>query len=302
MKAIHLTGYGDIDQLKLVEIPKPEPQPQELLIKITATSLNPVDWKLRQGVLQQYMPLELPAILGHDISGEVVALGSEVKDFQIGDRVLGFGNRTYAEFVTAPAASFTRLPDGYDPIEAAALPLVLLTGAQLIELGVQPKQGETILISGAVGAVGRTAVYVAKQHGAKVIAAVRERQSAEAASIQADQIVAVEDATALKALPEFDALADTVSGPVIEQLIPKLKRNGVLGSVLGKTPVGERTDVKVNIVSAVPDAHRLGQLAAAVHRGEFEIPIAKRFPLSEIRGAHALAEKGGLGGKVLIIP
>ena len=126
-----------------------------------------------------------------------------------------------------------RIPDGLDPIEAAALPLGLSTGSQVIELGVRPESGQVVLVTGALGGVGRTAVYVAKQHGARVIAGVRSSQKVDAENIGADSVIALDDSNEVDALPELDAIADMVGHDVIGQLLPHIRKNGVLASVVG---------------------------------------------------------------------
>ena len=179
------------------------------------------------------------------------------------------------------------------------MPLVLQTGAQLIELGVRPRSGERVLITGALGGVGRTAVHIAKKHGAYVIAGVRASQRAEAEKLGADEVVAVDED--LGDLKDLDAVADTVGRDVIDRLIPHIRKNGVLATVVGKPKSADGRDVQVHEVWSVPDPHRLEQLAQEIASGEFTIPIAKRFKLAEIRQAHELAEKGA-GGKVLLTP
>jgi NADPH:quinone reductase-like Zn-dependent oxidoreductase len=190
MKAVLLVAYGGVDQLNYTEAPDPKPNPGEVLVKVAGTSLNPIDWKLRTGHVKNLMPLQLPAILGRDVAGEVVALGAGVTKFKKGDKVLGLVNQSYAELLTAKAEDLALIPEGLDMDQAAVIPLVTLTGAQLIEKGVRPKAGETVLVTGALGGVGRTAVFIAKLHGAIVIAGVRKSQKPEAQLLGADRVVA----------------------------------------------------------------------------------------------------------------
>jgi NADPH:quinone reductase-like Zn-dependent oxidoreductase len=299
MKAVVLHKYGGADQLRYENAPDPEPAAGEVLVRVISTSVNPVDLKLRTGQYKSYMPLDLPAILGRDVAGEVTGIGEGVTKFQRGDKVMGIVNRGYADFLVVQAADLTKIPEGLKPADAGALPLVLETGAQLMELGVQPKSGETVLVTGALGSVGRTALYVAKQHGAKVIAGVRLKQKMDAASLGADQVVALDEETDLKTLPDLDAIADTVGGDTIARLLPKLKKSGRLASVLGKPPGTENIDVRPIVVK--PDPDRLFGLAKDVSEGKLKIPIACRMSLSDIREAHEVAEKG-VAGKILLTP
>lgn len=300
LKAVQLHAYGGVDQLVYEEVPDPIPGAGELLIKVAATSLNPVDWKLRSGQLKDAMPLDLPAILGRDVAGTVVALGSGTQGFQQGDRVMGLVNRAYAEFLVAKPEDLTRIPEGLDTEDAAALPLVLLTGSQLIEDGVQPKSGPTVLITGAIGSVGRSAVYVAKKHGMKVIAGVKASQRKDAETLGAERVLALDDAE-ISSLGQVDAIADTVGHDVIQKLMPHIRPNGVLATVVGAPAGSDGKGFRVQQVWAHPDSKRLHQLAEAIASGEFSIPIAKKMKLSQVRQAQTIAEAGGVA-KILLIP
>jgi len=301
MKAVRLDAYGGVDQLHYEEVSAPQPQPDEVLVKVIATSVNPIDWKIRSGEVKAYMPVKFPFILGRDVAGEITAVGGAVKEFKPGQKVMGFVISSYAEYLAAKASELSLIPEGLDPEIAGALPLVLMTGSQLVEKGVQPKSGDTVLITGAVGNVGRTAVYVAKQHGAKVIAGVRSNQKQEAARLAAERVVAIDQDQEISSLPELDGIGDTVGGETIAKLLPKLKKGGHLGSVLGKPPAAEKADVIVVAFAAEPNAARLRQLAEDVQKGLLVIPISRKFRLSEVQDAQAFAVKGA-GGKVILLP
>ena len=301
MKAVLLRGYGDVSQLSYEDVPEPLAAAGEVLVKTIAVSVNPIDWKLRRGDLKEMMPLEFPTILGRDLSGEVVDLGEEVKGLKVGERVFGLVNRSYAEYVVCKPVDLARTPENLDGIDAAALPLVLLTGSQVIEVGVRPRPGEIILITGAIGGVGRTAVHVAKQHGAHVIAGVRSSQRVEAEGLGADRVIALDDLKEIADLPELDAVADMVGHETIDRILPRIKKNGVLATVLGAPPSAEGRDLRVVTIWAQPDSVRLEELGREVARGVFSIPISKRVKLSQIREAQQLAEKGGIG-KILLTP
>jgi NADPH:quinone reductase-like Zn-dependent oxidoreductase len=279
----------------------PVPAAGEVLVKTIAVSINPIDWKLRRGDLRAMMPLELPAILGRDLSGEVVAIGEGVTSLKVGERVFGLVNRTYAEYVVCKSEDLAKIPVTLDAIDAAALPLVLLTGAQVIEKGVQPKPGEVILVTGAIGGVGRTAVHVARQHGAHVIAGVRKSQKAEAEGLGADRVIALDDLKELAALPELDAVADMVGHETIDQLLPHIRKDGVLATVLGPPASAKVRDLRIVPIWAQPDSARLEELGREVARGLFSIPIGKKLKLSQIREGQSLAEKGGIG-KIVLTP
>jgi NADPH:quinone reductase-like Zn-dependent oxidoreductase len=301
MKAVLLKGYGGVDQLSYEEVPDPKPTTGEVLVRVSGTSLNPIDWKIRAGLVRDRMPLQFPAILGRDVAGTVVGVGPGVTRLKTGDKVMGLVNHSYAELLTAKEEDLAIIPEGLAVDQAAVIPLVTLTGAQLIERGVKPKAGDRVLVTGAFGSVGRTAVYVAKIHGALVIAGVRKSQKAEAQLLEAERVVALDDDHDLAALTDLDAIADTVNGPTTEKLLAKLKKDGVLGTVLGKSAAAEKAGIRVAEVYSQADAKRLAELAEDVREGDLVIPIGKRFKLSEMLVAHAIAEKGAVG-KVLITP
>ncbi len=301
MKAVVLKGYGGVEQLSYSDVPDPKPNAGEVLVKVSGTSLNPVDWKIRAGYMKEIMPLQLPVILGRDVAGEVVALGAGVTRFKTGDKVLGMVNHSYAELLVAKADDLAKVPEELDMNQAAVIPVVALTGTQLIETGVKPKAGDVVLITGAVGAVGRTAVYIAKAHGAVVIAGVRSSQKQDAQLLRADKVIALDDDQEISGLEELDAIADTVNGPVLEKLLPRLKNEGVLATVLGKPSAAVKSGVRVAAVFSQPDAKRLAELAEDVRVGDLVIPIGARFKLNEIRSAHTAGEKG-VSGKILITP
>jgi NADPH:quinone reductase-like Zn-dependent oxidoreductase len=221
--------------------------------------------------------------------------------FKPDQKVMALANRTYAEFVAISSAALAEVPNGLDLEQAGALPLVTTTGAELME-HVAPSSGQTILVTGALANVGRTAVHVAIKRGAHVIAGVFERQRSQAEELGADRVIALDVDSEISALPEIDAIADTVNGEVIAKLIPKIKRGGTLGSVLGKPKAAEGKDIRVEAFSSQPNASLLVRLAEAVRKGELKIPVVRKLKLSEAADAQKLAEQGNVDGKIVLIP
>jgi NADPH:quinone reductase-like Zn-dependent oxidoreductase len=301
MKAIVLHQYGGPDKLKYEDVPDPVPAEGEILVRLAATSVNPVDYKMRSGAAAARFPVEFPGILGRDIAGVVRALGPGASGFAPGDKVIAFGSKTYAELAVVKATDVAHLPDGLDVVESAALPLVLLTGEQLISRGTKIQRGQTVLVSGAIGSVGRTAVFVAKKAGAKVIAGVRKSQLQQAAELHADEVIALDDEDALAKLGFLDAVADTVNHETAQKLIGKVKQGGVFASVVGPPANAKlHPTVRVEAVVCAPDAATLRVLAEDVAAGRFTIPISHMMPLREAAQAHELAERGA-GGKILLL-
>jgi len=154
MKAVLLHGYGGVDQLKYGDAAEPVPQAGEVLIKVISTSVNPVDYKIRVGMMKEHLQLTFPAVLGRDVAGEITSLGPGVTKFKVGEIVMGLVNHSYAEFLTAKVDDLTKIPPGLDSKDAGVLPLVTQTGAQLIEDGVKPKAGEVVLVTEQWGLLG----------------------------------------------------------------------------------------------------------------------------------------------------
>ena len=298
MRAVVLTGYGGVEKLELQEVSEPEAGPGAVKVRLAATSVNPIDWKLRSGAYRTQRELHFPAILGRDASGEVVATGPGASKFRIGARVLGLVNEAYAQYVVAPEGAWAELPESLNAIDAAALPLAALTGTQLIEEAVRPRPGEVVLVLGALGSVGRAAVFAARSRGAEVVAGVRGKQKELARALEVD-VVAIDDEAEVKRLPRVDAIADTLGGDAVQKLLGKVKPGGTVGSVLGEPSGARAKGLAVRAHLAHPDSGRLAALAESAAAGKLIIPIARRMPLAQVREAHTLAEKG-VGGKIIL--
>src|SRR3984957_1895150 len=192
MKAIVVHQYGGPEVLKFEDYPDPVPGSGEVLVRVAAASVNPIDYKRRAGLTKDFYPMQFPGLIGVDMSGTVIKLGPGVEGFSVGDRVFAMADNTYAELCVVKAAVLAKVPEGLDLIQAAALPLVTTTGNQLL-LATGIKAGQTVLAVGAVGNVGRSAVFTAKQRGAAVVAGVLKRQMDQAKTIGSDKAVATDD-------------------------------------------------------------------------------------------------------------
>ena len=305
MKAVVLHEYGGPEKLKFEDgVRDPQVSGDTVLIAASATSVNPIDWKVRSGARQQDFPLTFPAILGRDVSGVVRAVGANVRHFKPGDRVLALTNRTYAELVAVPDSDVTHLPDGVDLVDSAAIPLIALTGDQLVRRAANVQKGYTVLVTGALGSVGRAAVHSAKKMGATVIAGVRKKQLGEARSLGVADVLAIDDDEAIAKLEGLDAIADTVGGEVAAKLVSKVKPGGSFGyaSFLPKGAAESHPSAKITRVSAQPDPSKVREFADDVRDGKFALPIGRRLPLREAAQAHVLAEAGGIGKIILLAP
>jgi NADPH:quinone reductase-like Zn-dependent oxidoreductase len=302
MQAVRIHEYGGPEKLRLEEgVPQPQVTADTVLIETAAASVNPIDWKVRSGSRQKDFPLTLPAILGRDVSGTVRTVGSNVHNFKVGDRVAAFSNATYAEWVGVEGSLVTHLPDGVDLIDAAAIPLICLTGDQLVRVTTHVRPGQTILVSGALGSVGRAAVHTAKKLGARVIAGVRGKQLSDALVLGTWSVVAIDDNDEIARLDAVDAVADTVGGDTAVKLLGKVKGGGSFGyaSVLPEAAKTQYPDVEIKRVFARPDPSKVREFADDIRDGKFKLPIARRMPLREAAEAHRLVEKGGIGKIIL---
>jgi NADPH:quinone reductase-like Zn-dependent oxidoreductase len=303
MKAVVLHEYGGPEKLKFEDdVPEPQVSGDTVLIAAVAASVNPIDWKMRSGARQKDFPLSFPAILGRDVSGIVRAVGANVKHFRPGDRVLALSHATYAELVAVDDSDVTHLPDGVDLADAAAIPLIALTGSQLVRGAANVQKGQVVLITGALGSVGRAAVHTAKKTGAQVIAGVRGKDLDTARFLGVAGVLAIDDDEAIEKFNLVDAIADTIGGAVAAKLIAKVKPGGSFGYTAGlpENVAAQNPSVKIMRVLAQPDPSKVREFADDVRDGKFILPIGRRMPLQDAAEAHVLGEKGGIG-KILLL-
>ncbi len=296
-----MTAYGGPEVMNYQDMPDPKPGAGDVLVKVAGIGINPEDMLERNGVLKDQFPLHFPAIIGLDVSGTVVATGDGVNDLKAGDRVCGWSYHTYAELVSDKAAFFAKVPETMDLVDAAAIPLVGVTGSQLISVASRLEPGQTVLVSGAAGAVGRCAVYMAKASGAHVIAGVQRFQLDQADSIGADETIALDDTAAFAAIPQVDVVANTLRGRAAAALLAKVKDGGTFASVTGE-PDGTKDYPNVRVVSfrSTQDRAGIAFIADAVNAGKLTIPIGRREELKNAGAAQAAFTKGGIG-KVLLV-
>jgi NADPH:quinone reductase-like Zn-dependent oxidoreductase len=302
MKASVVSAYGGPEVMKYQDMPDPVLGVGDVLVKVAGIGINPEDMLERNGDLKDRWPMHFPAIIGLDVSGTVVATSDGVTDLKVGDRVCAWSYHTYAELVADKATLFAKVPATMDLVDAAALPLVGVTGSQLISVAGALRSGQTVLVSGAAGAVGRCAVYMAKVSGGRAIAGVLRSQLDQAESIGADETVALDDLAAFAAIPQVDVVANTLRGKAATDLLAKVKDGGTFASVTGE-PDGTKDYPNVRVVSFRSKQDRAGiaVIADAVNSGKMTIPIGRRQELKNAGAAQDAFTKGGIG-KVLLIP
>ena len=302
MKAARVHGYGDTDTFKYDEVPKPTAGSGQVLVKIEASSLNPVEIYVRQGFLAQMIPLTFPFIMGVDLAGTIEAVGSGVSEFKLGDRVIGKlpinGNGSNQEYVVATPAQLAKLADSVSFSAGATLPLAGLTGRQAVDL-VGPKKGDRILVTGALGAVGRAAIQYLKEIGAVPVAFVRASSKAEAANLGIEAIAA--DDASSKA--SFAGAVDTVGGDALLQAASLVRDGGKVITAV-QVPDGANADKRVDLANfrAKDDTAMLKEIADAAGKGLLSIPVAVTLKLSQVGEGHKLLAAGHVGGKIVFLP
>ncbi|MFI1752880.1 NADP-dependent oxidoreductase [Streptomyces sp. NPDC020571] len=308
MRAVSQDVLGGPEVLKEVRPERPEPRPNEVLVRVRAAGVNPTDWKHRAtgGFLG-----EPPFVLGWDVSGVVESVGIGVAAFHPGDEVFGmlsypFGHGSHAEYVTAPARTFTRKPSGIDHVQAGALPLVSLTAWQALVERADVQPGQRVLIHAAAGGVGHVAVQIAKARGAHVIGTASAGKHEFLRSLGADETVDYRETDFAEAVKDVDVVLDTIGGDTSLRSLRVLRPGGVVVSIL---PVGsdeffeEADRLGVRAVRMLVDADRAGmeEIARLVDSGKLRATVAETFPLAEAARAHALGEMGRTTGKLVLV-
>ncbi len=304
MRAIVFDEYGAPEVLRVREVETPSVRAGQILIRIGAAAVNPADLKWRAGMFRAHAPVSFPHVLGYDVAGTVVEVGNGAADFVPGDRVAAMLDPMtkggYAEFVAIAAHAAAKIPSGLDLQIAAAIPCAGLTGVQIIEESIKPRRGETVLITGATGAVGRFGLFSARRLGARVVAAVRASHAAEARALGAAQVIVLGEQDWTGA--PFDHVFDTVGGPAIASLCRHLAPGGLIRTA-STTPINpEGLSSKPVFVPVHQDGRRLRELTLDVAADRIPVPMAGRIPLEQAVRAHHLVGAGGLGGKIILDP
>lgn len=308
MKAIAIKQYGGKEQLKEINIPKPTPKEKQVIVKLHATSINPIDWKLREGYLKAMMPFEFPIILGWDVAGIVEEVGDHVQDFKVGDRVFArpeTTNRgTYAEYTIVDTHLLAKIPDNISFEEAACVPLACLTAWQcLFDFG-NIQKGDKVLIHAGAGGVGTFAIQLAKSVGAYVAATAGTHNVEFLKSLGADEVIDYKKQDFEKVLTEFDFVLDSLGGENQEKSFTILKVGGKLASIVSE-PNQEKAkekNIKSGNVWLVPNGQQLEKIANLLGQNKLRVIIGHKFPFSEegIKEAHALSESHHAKGKIVI--
>jgi NADPH:quinone reductase-like Zn-dependent oxidoreductase len=309
MRAIQVAQWGEEDQLKLVELPRPSPLPTEIRVRVMAAGVNPVDVFTRQG--RAYMnALTLPHIPGWDAAGVVDAIGYGVTRFKVGDWVFGMpwfprAGSTYAEYVVAPASHFCAMPPDLDFVRAAALPLAGLTAWQMLVNVGRVAAGMRVLINGAAGGVGHLAVQIAKARGAFVIATARQEKHAFLRSLGADLVIDYTEVRVPDLISDADLVLELVGGETCLAMLPTLRKGGLLVSAQAAwAPTlmdeAQSLGVRASWYLVEPDAAGLAELARLVESDQLHVHVERVLALEEAAAAQTLVAGKRVSGKVVL--
>lgn len=301
MKAVVIHAYGDNDAVEITDVDKPQPQAGEVLIKVHAAGVNPLDWKIRSGAGQR-MGMTLPIYLGSEISGTVEQIGEGVTDFSRGDAVWGIiKSGGFAEFVVAKAAEMARKPANLDFIQAAAVPLGALTAWQAMFDVAKVESGQRLFITNGSGGVGSLAVQLAKAKGVHVTAMASGRNADFIRSLGADVFI---DHTAQPfelVVRDMDVAFDTVGGDIFERAFQTVRKGGFVVTVVAfPKDEAQRHGVSAARVLCTANAGQLAMICDLVEGGKLAPHDGTVLPLAEIKQALELSEAGGARGKIVV--
>jgi len=305
MRTAQLIEYGSAEGFGMKELPVPEPGAGEVLLAVEACGLNPIDVWMRSGHLRERLPRPLPTVLGWDVAGTVAAIGPGVNGLSAGDGVLTLLDFAVeganAEYVVVTADRVVARPPSVTAAQAAALPCAGLTGAQLVERGLELTPGGSVLVTGAVGAVGRAAVHAALHAGLRVVAAVRQAHRMAAEQLGGVELL-VTDVPSERLVEPVDAVIDTAGPEVVAPLLPLVRRGGTVLTVV-PLPLPEADaaqQLTLQRFAVTFDRDRLAELIGEVAVGTLSMPVAACYDLADLGAAHRRLEAGGLDGKIVL--
>jgi NADPH:quinone reductase-like Zn-dependent oxidoreductase len=304
MKAKQIRQYGGPEVLRLVEVSRPEPGPHEIVIRVRAAAVNPIDWKIREGELKDFY--QLPLIPGWDVAGEVDQVGSQVERFKVGDAVYALldlrANGGYAEYAVANENLVASKPETLDFISAASVPMASLTAYEALDkMGV--KKETRVLIHGAAGAVGGFAVQLAYLRGAHVIGVASSSDSTYVHSLGAEEVLAYDNGPFENSVHDIDAVLDVIGGDILQRSWQVIKDGGVLISTVEEpepTRDAKRKNIRSEMIFVQPNSDRLSEIARLIDSDELKVRISAVLPLSEAEKAQELAKSTHHRGKIVL--
>jgi len=306
MKAVRIHNYGGPEALRYEDVPRPQPGTGEVLIRIHAAGVNPVDWKIREGYLKDILPCSLPLIPGWDVSGVVEKAGPGVSRLKDGDEVYGMPDISrdgaYAEYMVARESDIALKPKSLHHTHAAGVPMGALTAWQAMFDTAQLRAGQRVLIHAGTGGVGHFAVQLAKWKGANVIATASTRNQELLRELGADEPIDYTTQRFEDVAQDVDVVLDTMGGETQERSWKVLKKGGILVS-LTEPPSAEKAQahgLRATFHSSHPSSAQLAEIAALIDSGKLKPLIDRIVPLSEARRAQELSQSGRTRGKIVL--
>lgn len=306
MKAVRIHNYGDVNVLRYEEAPDPIVRADDVLIRVIGSSVNPVDWKIREGHLKEMIPFRMAIIPGWDVSGVVEAVGEKVGKFKVGDSVFSRPaierDGTYAEFIAVHEDEVSAKPKTISHIEAGVLPLAGITAWEVLINVAKVSAGQRVLIHAAAGGVGSLAVQLAKWRGAYVVATASAANRALVESLGVDEFIDYRTQRLGDATKNIDVVFDTIGGRTQEASWSVMAPGGILVSIISNPPADEAKQLGLNsaFVFIKPDAAALDEIAQLVDSGKLRPIIGAEFALGDIKRAHTLSESGRSKGKIAL--
>ncbi|WP_017795964.1 NADP-dependent oxidoreductase [Oceanobacillus kimchii] len=308
MKAIVIHNYGHADELYEQDVPEPKLKDNQILIEQYATSINPIDWKIREGYFKDGFNFDFPVILGWDSAGVVAEVGKDVSQFKVGDRVFSrpatTAQGTYAEFVAVDKSRVAKLPENVSFEEAASVPLAGLTAWQCLIDFSNIKKGDNVLIHAGSGGVGSFAIQFAKHFGAYVATTASDKNESLVKELGADRFINYKEENFHEVLKDYDIVVDTLGGDILEQSFEVLKEGGKLVSIAGNPDEEKAKEkgIKAGFLWLEENGKQLSEIAELLKTGEAKPVIGHTFPFTEqgLREAHQLSETHHARGKIVI--
>jgi len=306
MKAVRIHTYGSPDVLIHEDVPRPLPKTGEVLVRIEAAAVNPVDWKIREGYLREMLPHSLPLILGWDMSGVIEETGPGATSFRVGDEVFSrpdlLRDGTYAEYVVIREQEVAIKPKSVDHLHAAAVPLAGLTAWKSLIESAELSAGQKVLIHAAAGGVGGYAVQLAKWRGAHVIGTASADNHDYLRNLGADEVIDYRSERFEDVAGDIDVVFDTIGGDTQKRSWQVLKKGGILVSVITPPPADKAAahGVRQAFVFIRPDAAVLAELAKLIDAGKLRPYVEKVLPLADARRAQELSQAGHVRGKIVL--
>ena len=303
MRAVRFHEYGPPDVLVLDEVPRPEPGEGEVLIRVHAAGVNPVDWKFRAGYLRQFVPLELPSTPGLDVAGTVEAVGPGVEGLAPGQAVFGRGSGTYAEYAVAPVTSLARKPENVSFDQAATIAVGGITAWVGLFHAADVQPGQRVLVQGAAGGVGSYALQLARWKGAYVAGTASAANLEFVRSLGADEAIDYSAGPVERAVSGVDVVFDTVGGEVMDRSWQLLKPGGILVEIAGmpNEEAARQHGVRTSGVQGPQESSGiLWELAEQISSGAIRAEVGEVFPLEEAARAQALSETGHGRGRIVL--